>query len=238
METLKEEMTAYWTQRVEQFSALRMREFTGGMHQRWMAEFEKYLPMDHPLRILDLGTGTGFFSFLLAARGHRLTGIDLTADMIAEARRTGCRMGLPVDFQVMDAEAPQFAPGTFDALVSRNLTWGLPHLPRAYASWHDLLKPGGILINFDADYCREPEEVALPENHAHKNLGEGMKTAYEKMKEELRPTQHPRPAWDAELLQASGFHHVTVDPTVWRRIYREKDEFYNPTPFFSIVAYA
>ena len=31
----------------------------------------------------------------------------------------------------MDAEKPDFAPHSFDVLVTRNLTWGLPHLAEA-----------------------------------------------------------------------------------------------------------
>ena len=52
-----------------------------------MREFRRYLPQGRPLRILDVGTGTGFFAFLLAAEGHCVTGIDLTPGMVEEARR-------------------------------------------------------------------------------------------------------------------------------------------------------
>ena len=32
----------------------------------------------------------------------------------------------------MDAENPEFPDGTFDVIVSRNLTWTLPHVKHAY----------------------------------------------------------------------------------------------------------
>lgn len=238
MEQIKERMTDYWTERVPTFSELRMKEFSGKMRSRWMAEFEKYIPMSRPLTILDLGTGTGFFCFLLGARGHRVTGIDLTEDMIAEARRTAQLLNIPAEFYVMDAEQPRFAPGSFDVLVTRNLTWGLPHLETAYRSWHSLLKPGGILINFDADYCREKSDTPLPENHAHKGIPDRMKQEYEAFKDELRPGQQPRPQWDRELLEKAGFRDIQVDSEVYKRIYVEFDEFYNPTPIFVISAKA
>jgi SAM-dependent methyltransferase len=214
-----------------------MKEFSGKMHERWMAEFQKHLPMDKPLRILDLGTGTGFFCFLLGAEGHQVTGIDLTKDMILHARQSADVLKIPVDFCVMDAEKPDFAPGSFDALVTRNLTWGLPHLPEAYRNWFDLLKPGGVLINFDADYCREKKAEALPENHAHKGIAPELSQEYENFKNALRPVQQPRPQWDVQLLLEAGFQTVTVDTGVWKRIYQDFDEFYNPTPIFTIVAH-
>ena len=59
---------------------------------------------------------------------------------------------------------------------------------------------------------------------------------YERLKEELRPLQRPRPQWDIQLLEAVGFHSIQVDTTVWQRVYGKQDEFYNPTPIFTIVA--
>ena len=238
MEAIKQQVADYWSHRVEQFSKLRQKELMGEKHHLWYQEFEHYLPMEGGWKILDIGTGTGFFAFLLAALGHRVTGIDLTPEMVTEARRMAGVLEIPADFYVMDAEAPPFAGGSFDAIVTRNLTWNLPHLQRAYTQWHGLLKPGGLLLNFDADYCREDASAPLPACHAHRDIDAGLMQAYERMKEALRPTQRPRPQWDVELLEAAGFRDIRVDTEVWRRIYGEVDEFYNPTPIFAIAAIA
>ena len=238
MEKIKSRITDYWAQRAEAFAAQRIREFESEKHDLWMEEFRQYLPQDRKLQILDVGTGTGFFALLLAAAGQQVTGIDLTESMIEEAKKISGRMGIQADFYVMDAEAPQFAPGTFDIIVSRNLTWTLPHLGRAYRSWHELLKPGGLLINFDADYCHEKKEENLPENHAHRLISPKLIGEYEAIKEELKGSQKARPVWDRELLHQAGFGSVEVDTGVWKRIYRDVDEFYNPTPIFKVVARA
>ncbi len=170
--------------------------------------------------------------------GHHVTGIDLTQSMILEARQVAQQLQIPAEFFVMDAEKPDFPAHSFDAVVTRNLTWSLPHLPQAYASWHELLRPGGVLINFDADYCREERPAALPANHAHRDITSDLMRDYEEMKDLLRPTQLPRPQWDQELLAQAGFGGITLDTQVWQRIYRETDEFYNPTPIFTVAAIA
>lgn len=238
MENIKKNMASYWSRRVEKFSDLRRREFASDKHGQWLTELNRYLPSDRKLNILDVGTGTGFFAFLLAEQGHHVTGIDLTAEMIAEAKRIARIQNIPSDFYVMDAENPDFPSQSFDAIVTRKLTWTLPHLAQAYAKWHNLLTPGGILINFDADYCREKEPASLPSHHAHQDVSADLMKEYERMKEALRPTQQPRPQWDTELLSSAGFHNITVDTDVWQRIYRELDEFYDPTPGFVITAIA
>lgn len=235
MEAIKEAMTQYWGCRAEKFSDLRRREFAGEKHRQWAAELDRYIPSGRKLRILDIGTGTGFFAFLLAERGHAVTAIDLTPEMIAEAERMGKKLGLSVDFRVMDAEHPNFPPHSFDAIVTRKLTWTLPDLPGAYRTWRSLLKPGGILVNFDADYCREKPAV-LPPHHAHQDVGAELLREYERMKSVLRPCQQPRPLWDTELLRQAGFSDIAVDTGVWQRIYGEADEFYDPTPGFALQA--
>ena len=50
--------------------------------------------------------------------------------------------------------------------------------------------------------------------------------------------QCARPQWDVALLNAAGFGEITVDTDVWKRIYGKEDEFYNPTPIFTISAKA
>ena len=131
MEPIKHRITHYWSHRAEAFQTQRIREFEDEKHERWLREFHRYIPQGRPLRVLDLGTGTGFFALVFAAEGHEATGIDLTPDMIDRAGQTAEILGLRADFAVMDAEEPDFAPESFDVLVTRNLTWTLPHIERA-----------------------------------------------------------------------------------------------------------
>ena len=236
MENLKQEITDYWTGRVEQFEALRLDEYFSDLRVRWEDELSRHLSPKEPLDILDIGTGTGFFSFILASQGHRVTGIDLTEAMITGARRTSKRLGLYPDFRVMDAEHPDFESGRFDAIVTRNLTTFLPNLAEAYGQWHRLLKDGGKLINFDGDYYYDESSAPLPENHAHKALTAEQNAAYAHISAEMKGLQHPRPLWDMELLFQAGFREIHLDRDVYRRIYTKIDRFYNPTPIFSIVA--
>lgn len=234
---LKSEVVEYWTGRTEAFAALRQSEYAGEKRGQWTREILRMLPEGENLRILDAGTGTGFFSLLLGAMGHRVTGIDLTQSMVDRARAESLRLGIPAEFLVMDAESPDFPDQTFDLVVSRNLTWNLPHLERAYAEWLRVLKPGGRLINFDADYCRERSpDRPLPANHAHKSVSAAQAQMYEHLKEQLLPMQQPRPEWDRILLERCGYEDIQIDCGLSQRLYAQVDAFYNPTPMFALSA--
>lgn len=57
------------------------------MSELWLTEITKYLPQ-RPCKILDVGTGTGFFANLLAQYHHEVEGIDLTTSMIEQAKQS------------------------------------------------------------------------------------------------------------------------------------------------------
>ena len=148
----KEKIVKYWEKRSNSFLEQRRQELHSTMAERWMKEINTQLPEGKNLKILDVGCGAGFFTILLAKAGHQVTGIDLTPDMIKNARILAEEEGVNCEFTVMDAENPEFPDDTFDVIISRNLTWTLPHVRHAYQEWLRVLKKGGVLLNFDANY--------------------------------------------------------------------------------------
>lgn len=69
-------------------------------------------------RILDLATGTGWTSRLVARRGATVTGVDIASDLLAAARANASEAGLAIDYQLGDAERLPFDDGSFDAVIS------------------------------------------------------------------------------------------------------------------------
>ena len=98
-------------------------------------------------RILDLATGTGWTSRLLAARGAKVTGIDIAADLIAAAKMNGKSQGLAIDYEQGDAEQMRFADGEFDAVVS---TFGVMFASRPESAASEI-----------ARICRKGGRIAL-----------------------------------------------------------------------------
>lgn len=153
-----EENKNYWTDRAPGYSEVNRLELATAQRQRWSdcicEELTRRFP-DRPLadlQVLEVGTGPGFFAILLRELGCAVTAIDLTRAMLAEAKENAGPLADEICFMEMNAEALSFADERFDAVISRNLTWNLPHPDRAYAEWTRVLKKGGVLLNFDANW--------------------------------------------------------------------------------------
>ena len=201
-----------------------------------MREIKEVIPAGKKLRILDVGCGTGFFSILLAKMGHEVTGIDLTPEMIEKGRILAEEEHADCKLLIMDAEQLDFEDESFDFIISRNLTWTLPHVETAYREWLRVLKKGGILLNFDADYGMEDTEdvSGLPPLHAHHMIGDWMRHENNEIKKMLEISTQRRPFWDIAMLADLQVQNFQLDLGVSERIYLKMDEFYNPTPLFKL----
>lgn len=111
----------------------------------WTTVLRQALPAA-PSTVLDVGCGTGSLSLLAAELGHQVTGIDISPAMLTAAREKTARAEYIVDFRVMDAAYPQFAPGSFDAVMCRHVLWALPDPADILQRWAALLKPAGRLV--------------------------------------------------------------------------------------------
>lgn len=94
-------------------------------------------------RILDLATGTGWTSRLVARRGATVIGADIASDLLAAAQANAREAGLDIDYQLGDAERLPFADASFDAVVS---TFGVMFASRPEKAASELARvcrPGG-----------------------------------------------------------------------------------------------
>jgi ubiquinone/menaquinone biosynthesis C-methylase UbiE len=235
LEQIEERVKRYWTMRSHDFSSVRRRELEEEVSKRWLIEIRKYLPDIKPLKILDVGTGAGFFAVLLSMEGHKVWGVDITPAMIEEAKCLSKDLSLTINFEVMDAQNLVFSDESFDVVIARNLTWTLPEPEKAYKEWIRVLKKGGILLNFDADYGqdvlnREPEqEEDWVGSGCHIGMTKELLLESNQITKSMEISQNKRPNWDLNVLQAMGGCKISCDQEAGARILRENNGEKTPT---------
>ncbi len=220
----------YWTKRAHDFNIVRKNELNSSISKRWTEEIVHFLPEDKPLRILDVGTGTGYFAILLSQIGHQVTGIDLTDAMLQEARENAALYQVCPVFLQMDAQNLDFPDQSFDVVISRNLTWTLPEPETAYKEWMRVLKKGGILLNFDADYASNVRNqntsasyISDTEVYGHCGVTPELEQENASITLSMPMSRKQRPCWDQEFLEKIGFSRSGYDLSVGQNILKEHD---------------
>lgn len=195
------------------------------------------------LNILDIGTGPGFFPMILSKQKHNVIGIDCSKEMINIAKQN-CENNS--HFYVMDSHDLRFEDNTFDLVISRNVTWTLYNPQKAYKEWKRVLKPGGKLIIFDANWYLSffdnevKEKVEKSINDYKKRFGEPYESCKNETPDEfyksLPLSSKYRPDWDKDVLKNIGFKDIKVDKNIIDKVYDEKEMLlYSCTPLFKIV---
>jgi ubiquinone/menaquinone biosynthesis C-methylase UbiE len=113
-----------------------------------------------PVKILDVGTGTGFLAMNLVSLGYDVTGIDFSEGMMEQAREKMKKKNLSWNLVKGDAENPDFSSDTFDCIICRYLLWTLPNPEVALRNWYKILKPGGKMIIIDGKRKRTSDSVS------------------------------------------------------------------------------
>ena len=251
--TILAENKAYWTQRAASYSKLSRTELSTQSRIRWLDALNTairptfYGRRASSLRILEVGTGPGFFAIMLAQSGCHVTAVDLTPSMLEEAKKNAGPWGESIRFLEMNAEKLAFASDSFDVVLSRNLTWNLPHPENAYREWHRVLKPGGLLLIFDANWYSylfsEAALAAYEEDRRNtalrgvkdENIGENF-DVMEDIARRCPLSRIKRPEWDKRVLEGIGFQ-VSINEQIWESVWTEEEKLnFRSTPMFLVSA--
>lgn len=113
------------------------------------------------LKILDAGCGEGYLSRILAKKGHRVWGIDISDKLIRAAKDEEKRKPLSIQYFVGNFIKTNFPPNFFDFVLAHQIINETFFPERAIAEFHRLLKHKGKLVLLFLHPCFEFEERRL-----------------------------------------------------------------------------
>jgi len=107
---------------------------------------DEVMPPVAGLAVLDVGCGEGVHTRRLAGRGARMTGVDISGEMIAAARRQEQDRPLGIDYHCTSgSDLHAFADGSFDAVVSFMAMMDMADYGGCIRQVARVLKPGSWL---------------------------------------------------------------------------------------------
>ncbi len=239
MSATLESTAEHWNGAAAGYSDIIREEFENEAGRIWKGLIEEYRPKGSGLKVLDCGCGPGFFSILMSNDGHDVEAIDISEGMLKVAESNVKELGNPdkVNFSIMDVNNTSFPEDTFDLIITRNVTWMSRNLQETYREWLRILKPGGRMIIFDANWHRfeyVPEVAAehwkcVKEASRFTQMSEKrQKTSDEEKKaiplESIPLAPIKRPEYDITVLERLGPSRIIVEAklpeNIWEGVYR------------------
>jgi cyclopropane fatty-acyl-phospholipid synthase-like methyltransferase len=164
--------------------------------------------------VLDAGCGTGEHALFLAARGHRVVGIDFVDEAIRRARAKAAERGLSAEFLVKDATKLAGWGEQFASVID----WGLFHVfsdddrRRYVAGLAHVLQPGGRV--FLACFSDEEPGTDGPRRVSRRELSDAFADGWEV--ESVRPCRcEINPEFTAVKFSEGG-------PKMWFAVFRRR----------------
>ena len=93
--------------------------------------------------VLDIGCGTGRYSIYFARNGAEVTGVDLTPEMIAVARRKAIESNLDIDFIISDVLDVDLKLNEFDLIFSSLAVTHIRNLSALFGKLQSVLRQNG-----------------------------------------------------------------------------------------------
>ncbi len=215
-----EQIANYWDKQSVIWREEKVEAWSKPETENWLTFLKKIKTETKAIKVLEIGTASGYFANILQLAGFDVTAIDLSPKMINEAKNVSNSLGISVEYHVMDAQKLNFDITSFDFVFTRLMTWTIPDVEKFYSQVFRVLRKGGLFINIDGDFgkCEFSQD-------GHEKYSEEIMQEANAIKAQLKVNSYNRPQQDIELLKKVGFLAVSAEnePTVYGKGAVESD---------------
>ncbi len=161
-----EEVGRHWEENSEAWTKLARAGYDVARDGLNTPAFLEMLPDVDGLSGLDVGCGEGHNTRLLAARGARMVGIDISENFVHHAREAEEAEPLGIRYRRASAVELPFGGGSFDFAVAFMSLMDMPEVEGVLAEVYRVLRPGGFLqFSIEHPCFTTPHRKTLRDEH-------------------------------------------------------------------------
>ena len=100
-------------------------------YQRYLRSVRRWHPLDASTRMLEIGTGTGWFPLLCKRDGLSCKGLEISPQLVEYARQFGRSHGIESDIELGNAEENEIGAEEYDVIFAQSVFEHIEHWERA-----------------------------------------------------------------------------------------------------------
>jgi 2-polyprenyl-3-methyl-5-hydroxy-6-metoxy-1,4-benzoquinol methylase len=97
-------------------------------------------------KILEVGTGTGWFPLYCQRKGLQCRGLEISPQLVAHARKLAAAYGLECNIELGNLEETDLGENQYDVIVCSNVFEHVENWRLGLRKVHRALKPGGVMF--------------------------------------------------------------------------------------------
>ena len=115
-------------------------------YQAYMKLIRKFADVTPQTRILEIGTGTGWFPLLCKMDGIFCKGLEISPQLVEHAKELGRRYGVEPDIELGNVEESDVGADCYDVIVANSVFEHIEHWRIALDRVYKALRPGGVFF--------------------------------------------------------------------------------------------
>ena len=133
------------TNYIESHRSIRLEDKTASF-DNYLRHISLFVDVTPRTRILEIGTGTGWFPVLCKLKGLSCKGLEISPQLIDHAKNLGAQNGVEPDIELGNIEDVAIPDENYDVVVAMSVFEHVEDWRRGLEEVYRILKPGGILV--------------------------------------------------------------------------------------------
>jgi SAM-dependent methyltransferase len=119
--------------------------------KRWLARIRRFIKITLEMKIMEVGTGIGWFPVLCSLNGISCKGMEISPQLVACGKEFGRRYGVETDIELGNIEEKDIGQGQYEAIVAWSVFEHVEFWQKGLENIYRALKLGGVFFFYSTN---------------------------------------------------------------------------------------